>query len=134
MTTTSRTANAARAGKTDGRIFPVTKEDVRKGAVLRMVHRSDGSVAAFSDFVVVDVFQVDSRGARIAGFRVRQASDGAPAGWVVKMARPYAYATEVGSVLTGVETLEVPEEKLLGEDSLFSAVVQSTGLVATNLT
>jgi len=110
--------NAMRAGKTDGRLFPVTKEDLLPGAVLRMVTPSDGSVSSFSDFVVV--------------------------GWTsslknaVRLARPYAFVSGAGTtsptVLTGVEYLEVTVERLLADNSQFSAVVQSTGLVAEHLT
>lgn len=125
--------NPMRGGKTDGRLFPVTEADVVRGAVLRMVHRSDGSVAPFSDFVVVDAWDVDSH-----GLRLHEAEAVFKKGRHVRLARPYAFVsgaeTCAPTVLTGVEYLEVPLERLLSEDSLLSAVVQSTGLVATHLT
>lgn len=111
-----------RAGKTDGRLFPVTEADLVRGAVLRMVNTSDGSVPSFSDFVVVEVKTVKD------GFSEPR----------VVLARPYAFVscaeTTAPTVLTGVERIEVQAGRILAEDSPFSAVVQSTGLVAEHLT
>lgn len=124
--------NGMRAGKTDGRLFPVTEADVRRGAVVRMATPSDGSVPAFSDMVVLDVWDVDKAGTRLLEHEKEAIK---PAGRRALLARPYAFASSVGgSVLTGVEHVQVDVKKLLADDSQFSAVVQSTGLVAEHLT
>lgn len=115
-TASTKRANIARAGRTDGRLFPVLREDVIPGAVLRMVTPSDGSVPAFSDLLVI---------------RVAPAVDEGEVPSVV-LARPYAYVSSTGALLTGSESLTVPMSRLTAEDSPFSSVVQSTGLVATH--
>lgn len=129
MKQSSRTG-MARAGKTDGRLFGAQDWDVAPGTVLRMVTPSDGSVPAFSDFVVTKVFRADEHGVRLRGGE----ADLPSAGRVLRMSRPYGYATSTGGFLTGVETIDVPESRVIGEGSPFKVVVQSTGAAASYLT
>lgn len=120
LTEQERRIATARSGKTDGRVFPVTEVDLVRGAVLRMAR--EGVWSTYSDCLVVDV---------------RTVKDGRSEPTVL-LARPYAYVscseTTSPGVLTGVEQFEVPVSRLLAEGSSFSAVVQSTGLVATYIT
>ena len=109
-----------RAGRTDGRLFRAEAEDLVPGTVLRMVD-ANGESAPFSDFVILGVKNVDELDGRPLGNPFLE----------VTMARPYLFATSVGttspSALTGVETLRADAKSVLKEGSLFRVVVTSRG-------
>ena len=107
-----------RAGKTDGRLFAVTLEDLVPGTVLRMVD-ADGNSAPYSDFTVL---KVDGP----------PAEDGPPRGYRdVTLARPYLFASGAGTscptALTGVEQVKVSVASLLKGATPFRVVVTSRG-------
>jgi hypothetical protein len=116
---TNNHENIDRAGKTDGRLFPVRRGDVKPGAVLRMINVSDGSASSFSDFLVTGVTDVPNMPREHFGN--------------VTLQRPYAFVSPTGSLLTGTETMTVEMGRLTQEGSLFRAVVNSRGDVATHL-
>jgi hypothetical protein len=116
-----------RAGRTDGQLFRPGEGDLEPGSVLRMVS-ADGSAAPFSDLTVLAVYWTDSSGNRI--WDDEKLAD-RRRGREVLMARPYLYATHVGtscpSWLTGVEELRVDVKRILGEDSMFRVVCTARG-------
>ncbi len=128
------TSRAWSAEHVDGRLFPVTEEDVTKGACLRMVNK-DGSAPPFSDFLVLDVRSVDKFGVvvrpeELGAVPVRNRR--------VTLARPYALVsgaeTSCPSVLTGVERVTVDMDRLVHADSHFRVLVTARGNVHTHAT
>ena len=114
----------ARAGKTDGRLFPVTEADLVRGNVLCTLH--DDRVHTFSDCVIVDVFDVNDLGHRCyLGEK--------PAGRLVRLARPYVYVssaeTSCPGVLQGFEDYTVYPEDLTKEGSRDRVRALTTGAV-----
>lgn len=102
----------------------MTAADIVKGNVVRMVSE-DGTASPFADSVIVDIYDVDSKGAR--------KYDGKPSRFerMVRLARPYIYVSGAGtccpSVLTGFEDYAVPITAFTRAKSCFRIVVQSTG-------
>ncbi len=125
------------ASKNDGQLHSVEQDDIAAGTVLRMVHR-DGTSAPFSDFVVLDAYWVNAEGRRssLSEEDTAQAIKvGILKGREVVLARPYLYATSVGTTcptaMTGVETIKVDVASLLKGDSLFRTVRTARGSVHT---
>lgn len=118
-----------RAGKTDGRLFPVVPEDLVKGNVLTTVE-DGGHSHSFSDCVIVDVYDVDRSGKKVFS---ADAPKAVPEYRTVRLARPYAYVssadTACPSVLQGFEEYTVFVADLVKKDSRYRVRCQSTGKV-----
>ena len=106
--------------KRDGNTRPATWDDLKPGCVLRETSREevvgehDKEVhPTFSDAVIVGI-SADDRGATL-----------------VRLVRPYLYATGAGTAcpgwLTGVEDLTVEATRLLGEQSIYRIVLLASG-------
>lgn len=111
----------------DGHVRAITLDDVKPGVVLREVSRvpgyEDGAIVpAFADAVVLKV-DPDASGRADA---------------TVTLARPYLYATGVGTTsptaLVGFEKVEVQLSRLVREDSIYMLVVGSRGQAFTWVT
>lgn len=117
-----------RSGLTDGRMFPVAHGDLVKGNVLCSLDH-EGGTSAFSDCVIVDVFDADKSGRKITSLDVK---NGAKAEYLmVRLARPYIYVscadTACPGVLQGFEDYTVLADSLTDRDSRYRVRVQSTG-------
>jgi len=97
----------------DGWVRAIVQDDIQAGVVLREVSKEPG----FEDGAICSPFA----DAVILGSN----------GDNVILARPYLYATSVGttapSALVGYEKFEVPVERLLRADSIYMLVVGSRG-------
>ncbi len=117
-----------RSGRTDGRMFPVTYTDLVRGNVLCSLNH-EGGTSAFSDCVIVDVFDADKSGRKITNLDVK---NGAKAEYLmVRLARPYIYVSNANTacpgVLQGFEDYTVLADALTDRDSRYRVRVQSTG-------
>lgn len=99
--------------KCDGHVREISVDDLKPGAVLRMIEKEvgfkDGEVVApFMDFVVLKVENAQAR-----------------------IARPYVFASGVGTTsptaLVGLNEMLVEVSRLVGPASQFRVVTQARG-------
>ncbi len=125
----------SRCGKTDGRMLPVTPADLVRGNVLCHLDH-EGGTSAFSDCVVVDVYETNGTGDRITPLDAERGAK--PVYRMVRLARPYVYVssaeTACPTVLQGFEDYVVLADSLTDQDSRFRVRCQSTGKVDRRVT
>jgi hypothetical protein len=100
--------------KHDGAVRPAALDDLQPGAVLRRVESDGSSVSPFSDCVILNVWNQDLQHGRTLTW--------------VKVARPYVFASSVGTTaptpLLGCETFDMTLDGALAS---YSVVLRSTG-------